>query len=109
MTTEYESAVASSLVAEMQGPWSEEQARRLAAEKGLGELTEVHWRVIHTLRDHFVQYGALPPMRLACSINHLDPHCTEQLFRGAREAWRLAGLPEPGAEAAVICDDGWVS
>jgi hypothetical protein len=48
-------------------------------------------------------------MRLACSINHLDPHCTEQLFRGAQEAWRLAGLPEPGAEAAVICDDGWVS
>ncbi|MCW8919517.1 MAG: TusE/DsrC/DsvC family sulfur relay protein [Gammaproteobacteria bacterium] len=81
-----------------QTPWSEERARRIAAESGVGELTEAHWRVIHTLRTHFVQYGALPPMRLACGMNRLAPHCTEELFHGADVAWHIAGLPKPGSE-----------
>lgn len=101
MTTEYESMAGSLEVISGHTPWSEEVARRLAAEKGLGELTETHWRVIHTLRDHFVQYGALPPMRLACGLNRLEPDCTEALFHGAHEAWQVAGLPEPGSETAV--------
>lgn len=99
MTTEYESRVGNVDAEISHSPWSEEVARRLAAEKGLGELTESHWRVIHTLRDHFVQYGALPPMRLACGLNRLEPDCTEALFRGAHGAWHVAGLPEPGSEA----------
>jgi tRNA 2-thiouridine synthesizing protein E len=74
-------------------------ARQRAVEDGIGELTEVHWKVIHTLREHFVQYGALPPMRLVCGLNHLAPHCTVELFNGAYEAWHVAGLPDPGAEA----------
>lgn len=99
MTTEYEATM--NRPAEPPGatPWSEELARCIAAEDGLGELTEAHWRVIHTLREHFVQYGALPPMRLACGINRLEPHCVDELFHGAYEAWRVAGLPDPGSEA----------
>ncbi len=100
MTTEYESIEGMQQAASLQTPWSEELAREIATADGLGELTEAHWRVIHTLREHFVQYGALPPMGLVCGINHLDPHCSDQLFRGAHEAWRVAGLPEPGAEVA---------
>lgn len=82
-------------------PWSEEQAEALAASHGLGELTDAHWQVIHTLRQHFVQYGALPPMSLACGANHLAPECGDILFHDAREAWQLAGLPEPGTEAVA--------
>jgi sulfur relay (sulfurtransferase) DsrC/TusE family protein len=100
MTTEYESMAGSPAGVSGTTPWSEEVARRVAAEKGLGELTESHWRVIHTLRAHFVQYGALPPMRLACGLNRLEPDCTEALFRGAHEAWQVAGLPEPGSESS---------
>lgn len=80
-------------------PWSEEEAQRMASEDGLGELTEAHWKVIRTLREHFVLYGGMPPMRLACGMNDLDPHCGEVLFHGAYEAWHVAGLPDPGAEA----------
>lgn len=99
MTTEYEGMASLQPEAPQQTPWSEELARQIAAADGIGELSEAHWRVIHTLREHFVKYGALPPMGLACGLNHLDPHCTDELFRGAHEAWRVAGLPEPGAEA----------
>lgn len=79
-------------------PWSETVAERIASEQGLGQLTREHWRVIHTLRQHFIQYGALPPMRFACDINRLEPHCVDQLFRSPQEAWRIAGLPDPGEE-----------
>jgi tRNA 2-thiouridine synthesizing protein E len=36
--------------------WSEEQARRTAAEEGL-ELTEEHWEVVHLLREHYLEHG----------------------------------------------------
>lgn len=99
MTTEYESRIGDLDAVMNYSPWSEEVARRIAAERGLGELTEEHWKVIHTLREHFVQYGAMPPMRLACGLNRLQPHCAEELFHSANEAWHVAGLPDPGSEA----------
>jgi TusE/DsrC/DsvC family sulfur relay protein len=102
MTTEYESMMSlQPEETEEHTPWSEELAQRIAAEEGLGELTEAHWRVIHTLRQHFVQYGALPPMRLACGVNQYDADCVDELFHSANEAWHVAGLPEPGSEAMV--------
>lgn len=79
--------------------WNESLARELAAEYGLGTLSPSHWRIIHTLREHFLQYGAMPPMRTACDINRLDPHCVGRLFHSPEEAWRIAGLPDPGEEA----------
>jgi len=101
VTTEYESAMYGGSESQPFQPWSEELAQRLAQEHGLGDLGEAHWKVIHTLREHFVQYGALPPKRLACGINHLDAHCVEELFRGDHEVWRIAGLPQPGSEATL--------
>lgn len=80
-------------------PWSEKFAEELARELGVGRLTESHWKIIRTLRDHFVQYGALPPMRFACDISRMDPHCVNRLFHSPQEAWRIAGLPDPGEEA----------
>ncbi len=99
MTTEYETLVSLQANLPKLAPWSEEDAQRIASEDGLGKLTESHWKVLRTLREHFVQYGALPPMRLVCGMNNLDPHCTDELFHGAYEAWHVAGLPDPGAEA----------
>lgn len=79
--------------------WNEELASRIAEEDGVGELTPEHWKIINTLREHFIQYGALPPMRAACDLNQMAPHCVDQLFHSPQEAWRIAGLPDPGEEA----------
>jgi tRNA 2-thiouridine synthesizing protein E len=98
MTTSFELPAGTESVMP-QGPWSHEYAQEIALRDGIGPLSDEHWRVIDTLRNHFVQYGAMPPMRLACVVNHLDPHCVEQLFHNAREAWTVAGLPDPGEEA----------
>ncbi len=86
------------------GRWNEQLARNIASADGIGPLNEAHWRVIRFLRQHFVQYGAAPPMHLACVRNDLEPHCVEHLFSGAREAWRIAGLPDPGSEAISYMD-----
>ena len=87
-----------------QGVWSEELAQRLAQQDGIGDLGEEHWRVIHSLRKHFLQYGAAAPERYACHTAELDEHCIHRLFRSSREAWRIAGLPDPGEEYKAYMD-----
>jgi tRNA 2-thiouridine synthesizing protein E len=78
--------------------WSEEEARKRAREEGIGELSARHWRVIHQLRTFFEEYETSPSMHAACHKSELDPHCVEELFHDAREAWYISGLPEPGEE-----------
>ncbi|HEY9146678.1 MAG TPA: TusE/DsrC/DsvC family sulfur relay protein [Thiobacillus sp.] len=80
--------------------WNELVANELAESDGIAPLTDAHWSVIHTLRRHFLSTGAIAPLRHVCRENHLSPECIPQLFHDTgREAWRLAGLPNPGEEA----------
>lgn len=99
MTTEYELHREAAPYIEAIEPWSEALAERRAQEDGLGSLSTEQWQVIHTLRQHLFQYGAVPPMRYACGHNHLQPHCVASLFHGTREAWHIAGIADPGEEA----------
>lgn len=79
--------------------WNESLAADIARHDGL-VLTPAHWRVIHALREHFHRFGTAPPaFRHLCVTNRLDKHCVEHLFHSHREAWRIAGLPDPGEEA----------
>ena len=80
--------------------WTERLATEIALHDGLTELTQSHWGVIHSLRRHYDKFGAAPPsFRHVCHVNHLGPHGVEHLFHSQREAWRIAGLPDPGEEA----------
>ena len=79
--------------------WNEDLAERLAKEDGIGELGPEHWEIITFLREEYLNTGGPPPVGDACRIMHLDPHCVDHLFQNSREAWRLAGLPDPGEEA----------
>ena len=80
--------------------WSEDLARIIAHNDGLQLLTRDHWIIIHALRDHYHRFGAAPPaFSHLCNEHHLGKHCVENLFHSEREAWRIAGLPDPGEEA----------
>lgn len=79
--------------------WNEGLAEQIARADGIGALSDGHWLVINTLRQHYFQCGALTPVRHVCHTNRLERRCVEGLFRGMREAWRVAGLPNPGEEA----------
>jgi TusE/DsrC/DsvC family sulfur relay protein len=80
--------------------WSETVAATLARLDGLPELTRDHWVVIRALRAHYRCFGTAPPaFSRLCNKHRLGRHCVGRLFRGEREAWRIAGLPDPGEEA----------
>jgi TusE/DsrC/DsvC family sulfur relay protein len=79
--------------------WSEETARLIAMLDELGELNPEHWAVINYLREKHLVYGGLPSMSRVCRTLQLGKHGVHKLFGSCREAWRIAGLPNPGEEA----------
>jgi len=80
--------------------WSETVAATLARLDGLPELTPDHWVIIRALREHYRRFGTAPPaFSHLCNKSRLGRHCVDRLFGSEREAWRIAGLPDPGEEA----------
>lgn len=85
--------------------WTESAARKLAVSEGLGELTTDHWLIIHSLRDHYARFKAVPAMKLVCRTHGRDLHWLHELFPTCLSAWRIAGLPDPGEEAKSYLSD----
>jgi len=79
--------------------WSEDVAEEIAKLDGLGPLTLTHWQIICYLRESWIGRHALPSVSHTCHLVGCSAMCLEQLFHGTREAWRIAGLPDPGEEA----------
>jgi dissimilatory sulfite reductase related protein len=79
--------------------WSRETAELLAEMDGLGNLDSEHWAVISYLREMHMKSGGLPVMSRVCRRLDLGKHGVHRLFSSCREAWRVAGLPNPGEEA----------
>ena len=77
--------------------WNEEVARDLAAQEGIPELTEQHWKVINFMRDVFSKEGDAPSIRRLTKESGVDTKTLYQLFpKGpAKKAARIAGLPKP--------------
>jgi len=79
--------------------WNETVAHWLAQQNGVGPLTPAHWRFIYALRSYYVKYRFPPAMSLICKKEGMDSHCVQRLFCTCLNAWRVAGLPDPGEEA----------
>jgi len=77
--------------------WNEELAVALAAEAGLHDLGEEHWRVLRYLRDYFARNGRSPLNRQLANGAGMPLLALECLFPGGIKhgARRLAGLPNP--------------
>ena len=79
--------------------WSESLADRVAQSDGFGKLNELQLSLLRTLRHEFAKHGSVPSLHHVCHLIGEAPDCMQHLFPGPREAWRLAGLPNPGEEA----------
>lgn len=79
--------------------WNETVAEEIARQDGIGPLNATHWEIIRYLRASWIDRHALPSVSHTCHLVGRDPMCLEELFHGPREAWRIAGLPDPGEEA----------
>jgi len=76
---------------------SPELAQRLAAEAGLGPLTEQHWKVLTFCREDAAREGQSPGLRRIAKLSGIDMKELYQLFpKGpGKLAARIAGLPKP--------------
>ena len=79
--------------------WSEGLAGHIAQNDGLGELSEVQIGLLIALRREFSKHGTVPALSHVCHLTGQKGDCMHHLFPNAREAWRVAGLPNPGEEA----------
>ena len=79
--------------------WSEALAKQIAQSDGMSELSRLQYDLLHTLRDEFKKTGAVTALSHICHLAGQGPDCLHQSFPSPRQAWRLAGLPNPGEEA----------
>lgn len=79
--------------------WSENLADRIAKSDGFGALSALQLQVLQALRAEYLKHGSVPSLHHVCHVVGQAPDCLNHLFPSPREAWRLAGLPNPGEEA----------
>jgi TusE/DsrC/DsvC family sulfur relay protein len=83
----------------MQEPdkWTEDIAKALASTEGVNELTDDHWKIVHYLRNYFLQFGVAPMIRKLCKETGYDLKRIYELFPSgpAKGACKVAGLAKP--------------
>ena len=77
--------------------WSEEIAAAMAADEGISELTDEHWKMINYLREYYLKFGIAPMIRKLCKDTGFKLKYVYELFPSgpAKGACKLAGLPKP--------------
>lgn len=77
--------------------WNEELAKALAAEIGISELTEAHWKVVRFMRERYLKNGDSPSIRTLGKDSGVTTKELYQLFpKGpAKLAAYVAGIPKP--------------
>lgn len=76
--------------------WSEAMAAAIAAEEGIAELTESHWKVVRYLRDQQAA-GAALTIRSMGKSGVVTTKELYDLFPGGplKKASKIAGIPKP--------------
>jgi dissimilatory sulfite reductase related protein len=77
--------------------WNEDVAQDFMSTEGIANLTEDHWKVIHYIRDYYLQFGIAPMVRKVCKQTGFSLKDIYSLFPSgpAKGACKLAGLPKP--------------
>ena len=85
--------------------WDTTVAAYIAVSLGINDLGSAHLTLLDALRKHYLSSGALLPEISACRMVHLGEDCFKVLFRGYENAWKIAGLPDPGIQARTLMDN----
>ena len=77
--------------------WSRDIARVLAAEEGIGELTDGHWKVIEFARSDYQEKGEPPTIRRMTKVGGVPTKDLYALFPSgpAKKAAKISGLSKP--------------
>ncbi|VAW67014.1 hypothetical protein MNBD_GAMMA08-1360 [hydrothermal vent metagenome] len=85
--------------------WNQEIAAVIANDLYISPLTGDHWKIIEAMRLHYARFGVAPSMHNICHSNHKSDAWVHDLFGNCFNAWRVAGLPDPGEEAKSYLSD----
>ncbi|HEX5527670.1 MAG TPA: TusE/DsrC/DsvC family sulfur relay protein [Solirubrobacterales bacterium] len=77
--------------------WNEQVAAAIAADAGIGELTDRHWLVVDFMRRTYLESGSAPSIRTLGKASGVPIKELYQLFpKGpAKLAAKVAGIPKP--------------
>ncbi len=77
--------------------WDEEVAKALAGTEGVSQMSENHWKLVHYLRQYYLEYGVAPMIRKLCKATGFKLNEIYDLFPSgpAKGACKVAGLPKP--------------
>ena len=77
--------------------WDAAVAQDFALTEHVETLTESHWKVIHYLRNYYLEFGIAPMVRKVCKETGFKLKEIYDLFPSgpAKGACKLAGLPKP--------------
>ena len=76
--------------------WNDAVAAALAAAEGVRQLTADHWKVVHYIRKHYLDFGVPPLVRKLCKQTGFTLKRVFELFPSgpANGACKVAGLPD---------------
>jgi len=77
--------------------WNDDVAKDFMTQEGIADLGEGHWKVIHYLRNYYLQFGIAPMIRKLCKETGFTLKQIYEMFPSgpAKGACKLAGLPKP--------------
>jgi tRNA 2-thiouridine synthesizing protein E len=75
--------------------WNREVAQLLAQKEAIGDLGQDHWQVINNLRQYYLEFGIVPPVRSLERNTGLSLRRIYELFPSglAKGACKVAGMP----------------
>jgi TusE/DsrC/DsvC family sulfur relay protein len=82
--------------------WNEKVANGLAEKDGIGKLTEDKLDILKFMREYYKKHNFFPILRYVCKHVHQPKNCVNEEFLNPIEAWKIAGLPNPGEEVLMF-------
>jgi len=82
--------------------WNEKIAHALAKNEGQKTLTEDQLDILKFMRDYYRKYNFFPILRYVCKNVHQPRNCINEKFIDPVQAWKIAGLPNPGDEVMMF-------
>ncbi len=79
--------------------WDYDTAQQIAQQNGVQELGSRHMKVVQFIRDYYFELGGFVTPRRICSEMDVDKTEMKNFFGSCLNAWKIAGLPNPGEEA----------
>jgi TusE/DsrC/DsvC family sulfur relay protein len=82
--------------------WNEDVAHTIAKREGIGVLQEDRLDILRFMRDYYKRHNFFPIIRYVCKNVHQPKNCINEKFIDPVQAWKIAGLPNPGDEVMMF-------